>query len=227
MEKKELPNNIEGDVKPKASGPSIRISGFSHKIFGIIKFILGICLLPFVYSLTSAFLDEFGLIQSSLQNYFCAGVISLLVIYLFVWEPAVIYAKGHKILELIFNFFKPLVRVAPYVLPIYTILLFIAYELLSLTVKSDWLLEYFIFLLGFSISMHLIFSAKSIRAKKSDFLKANYIFGFALIYIINIMLLSFFLNLIFKEFSFVNFFNTSFQSAKNIFRDVFRQLFSA
>ncbi len=225
MDKKESPN-IESDFKLKLPGPSNKLSGFSHKAFGIVKFILGVGLLPFVYSSTISFLNESSLIGKSLQEYFWGGIITLLLIYLFVWEPAIIYAKGHKILEVIFNFFKPLVRVAPYVLPIYTIVLFIAYELLSLTVKSEWLIEYFIFLLGLSIALHLIFSAKSIRAKKSDFLKANYIFGFALIYIINLMLLAFCLNLVFKEFSFVNFFNISFQVAKNIFSAVFKQLFS-
>ena len=229
MEKKEFPNNpnnIEGDFKPRISGISNKLSGFSHKAFGIIKFILGVCLLPFVYSATIAFLNESSLIQKSLQNYFWSGVITLLVIYLFVWEPAIIYTRGHRILEVIFNFFKPLVRIAPYVLPVYTIVLFIAYELLSMAVKSEWLLEYFIFLLGLSVALHLIFSAKSIRAKKSDFLKANYIFGFALIYIINLMLLAFCFNLVFNEFSFVRFFNASFQAAANIFSAVFKQLFS-
>lgn len=227
MEKKESPNtNTEADFKPKLFGISSGISGLSRRAFGIIKFILGVCLLPFVYSSTVSFLNEFSLIQKSLQYDFWAGIITLLIIYLFVWEPAIIYTKGHRILEVIFNFFKPLVRVAPYVLPIYTIVLFSAYGLLSIAIKAEWLLEYFIFLLGFSIALHLIFSAKSIRSKKSDFLKANYIFGFALIYIINLIFLAFCLNLIFKEFSFINFFNVSFQVAKNVFNVIFTQLFS-
>lgn len=227
MEKKESPNtNIEADFKPKLFGISSGISGFSRKAFGIIKFILGVCLLPFVYSSTVSFLNESSLIPKSLQYNFWTGIITLLIIYLFIWEPAIIYTKGHRILEIIFNFFKPLVRVAPYVLPIYTIVLFSAYGLLSIAIKAEWLMEYFIFLLGFSIALHLIFSAKSIRSKKSDFLKANYIFGFALIYIINLIFLAFCLNLVFKEFSFVNFFNVSFQVAKDVFSVIFKQLFS-
>jgi len=227
MEKKASPN-IAGNLKPK-------ISGFSGRVFGMIKFILGVCLLPFVYSTSLSFLNEFSLIEKSLQNYFWSGLISLIAIYLFVWEPAIIYAKGQKLLELIFNFFKPLVKVAPYLLPIYTIVLFIVYGILSFVFsagggsafggKSSALINYFIFLFGVSIGLHLIFSAKSLRSRQGDFLKSNYIFGFSFIYIINLLLFAFCLNLLFEKFSFVNFFNNSFQIARSIFAAVFKQLF--
>jgi membrane protease YdiL (CAAX protease family) len=216
------------------SGPP-KIAGFSRRIFAVIKFTLGICLLPVVYSSTVSFLNEFLLIEKTLQNYFWSGVISLLIIYLFVWEPNIIYIKGQKLLEVIFTFFKPLIRVAPYVLPIYTIILFVLYGPLSLIfsakggsaggAKSGALINYFIFLFGLSITLHLIFSAKSIRSKQGDFLKSNYIFGFSLIYIIDLTLLVFILSLIFQKFSFVNFCNISFQTSKAIFEAVFKQLF--
>lgn len=221
MEKKASPkkeNNLNLNIKP-------RISGLSHWFFGIGKFILGISLLPFVYSVSVSFLNEFTLIDKLLQNYFWAGAISLLITYLFIWEPAVIYAGGHKILEVMFNFFKPLVKVAPYLLPIYTIVLAISYIILSGVVKSPNLVSYFIFLLGLSVSLHLIFSAKTLRAKKEDFLKGNYIFGFSFVYIVNLAILSFFLNLMFDKFSFVNFSNQTFQIAKSIFSAVFKQFF--
>jgi hypothetical protein len=217
MDRKESLNK-ETDSRSKGSG-------ISEKVFGIIKFILGLALLPFVYSVSTAFLGEIGAIEKLYQNYFWAGVASLIIIYLLIWEPAIIYAKGHRLVELVFAFFKPLVRVAPFLLPIYTILLFILYGLLSLAIKSDWLLEYSLFLFGATIILHLIFSAKTVRSKKDDFLKANYIFGFSFIYILNIGLLALGLSLIFKGFSFINFSHTAYSLAKNIFHIVFKQLF--
>lgn len=146
MEKKEFPKKeppkAQGDFAPKVlSGIAGKLSDFYNKSFGIIKFILGVCLLPLVYSSTAVFIKEFSLVEGALQDCFWAGIISFLIIYLFVWEPAIIYAKGHKLLELIFNFFKPLVRVAPYLLPIYTIVLFILYTLFALFIKSGWLIK--------------------------------------------------------------------------------------
>jgi hypothetical protein len=236
MAKKEFPEKQapKGKEKPiqndigggGVSGDfSSKISGLSSKIFGIIKFILAIILLPLVYSSVVSFINEFTQIDKGLQQIFYNGIISFLVIYLFIWEPAVIYNKGHKLLEICFSFFKPMVNVAPFLLPIYTILFFIIYGLLALGVKSSWLIEYTLFLIGFSSILHLTFSAKTIRSKKGDFLKANYIFGFSFIFILNLALLALGFSFIFKEFSFVNFCNISFTIFKNIFLAVFKQLF--
>jgi hypothetical protein len=225
MEKKESPKPQAAGPQPQKSGFSQKISGLSNKAFGIIKFTLGICLLSFVYSFTVSLIDELSLIEKSYQVCLWSGVISFLLIYLFVWEPQTIYSRGYKILEVIFNFFKPLVRVAPYLLPIYTIILFLLYILLALFVKGEWLSRYLVFFFGFSIALHLVFSSKTLRAKKEDFLKANYIFGFSFIYIINLAILAMILNLIFNKFSFVNFSNNSFQIAKGVFKAVFGQLF--
>jgi hypothetical protein len=224
MAKKELPDKKLLKEAPLSSEPS-GISGLSSKAFGIIKFILGILLLPFVFSTVVSFLNEFGLLKLALQEIFWSGVVSFLAVYLFIWEPAPIYNKGHKLLEIVFSFFKPMVNVAPFLLPIYTILVFIIYGLLSLMIKSAWLLEYALFLIGFSVILHLVFSAKAIRTKKGDFLKGNYIFGFSFIFILNLVLLASGFSPMFKEFSFVNFCNISFCIAGKIFYAVFKQLF--
>jgi hypothetical protein len=216
MEKKELPNKKEENLPAK-------IPGLSAKAFGVIKFILGICFLPLVYAITVAFLNEFSGTEKAMQNYFWSGAITLLLIYLFVWEPAIIYARGQKLTEIIFAFFKPLVRVAPYLLPVYSIILFFLYWILSYSFKDA--LAYFLFFFGLTTALHLVFSAKTMRAKQGDFLKANYIFGFALIYIINLVLVALLMNFIFPKFSLVNFSNNSFQAAKDIFTALFRQLF--
>ncbi|HTZ11402.1 MAG TPA: hypothetical protein VMD04_03375 [Candidatus Margulisiibacteriota bacterium] len=229
MEKRESlkkePLIPEKDFAPAPSGIGAKLSGLYNKSFGVLKLILGICLLPFVYSSVVSFLNELSLVEKPLQGLFWWGSVSFLGVYLFVWEPAVIYTRGHKLLELIFNFFKPLVRVAPYLLPIYTIVLFLLYGLFSLFTKSGWLIEYTVFLSGFSLILHLVFSAKTLRTKKQDFLKANYIFGFSFIFILNLALLSFCLSTIFKRFSFVDFVNTSFAIARDLFVALFDQLF--
>lgn len=232
MEKKESPqkekNNILGKLKigaEQGSGGGSRLTVFSHRALSIIKFIAGICLLPFVYSVSVSFLNELNAVEKLFRNYFWAGVISFIIIDLFVYEPAIIYNKGQKLLGIVFQFFKPLVRVAPYLLPIYTIALFIAYLIFSPAFKTKEAVGYFILLFSFSLTLHLIFSARSVRSKQGDFLKANYIFGFSFVYIIDLLLLAFCLNVIFNEFSFVNFFNNSFQTGTNIIYAIFKQLF--
>jgi len=229
MEKKEFPKKwVEPKIRPEPRGEPkgpAKLSGISNKIFGIIKLILGLCLLPLVYSATVAFLTQITYIDVTLQDYFWAGVVTLLLVYLFVWEPAIVYEKGHKLLEALFSFFQPLVKVAPYLLPIYTIVLFLLYLILSVFVKEKWLIDYAMFFFGLSIALHLVFAAKSIRSKKGDLLKSNYIFGFSFMYIISLGVISLFLNLIFKDFSFVNFSNSAYSIAGSIFKAIFSQLF--
>ncbi len=224
MEKKEIHKKDSFDKLPEVS-PRPSMAHWLARTLSVIKFILGLCLLAFVYSVSVAFLNEFYGVEHIAQVYFWSGAISFLAVYLFILEPTIIYAKGQKILEAVFKFFAPLVRVAPYVLPIYSIILSLLYLLLSLMISSKNLLYWFMFLLGFTMVLHLVFGAKTLRSKQGDFLKANYIFGFSLVYIINVFLAGFFLNLIFKEFSFVNFSNNTYQIAKDIFAAVFKQLF--
>lgn len=219
----------EGPAQDNFSGLSgdfsNKISGLSSKLFGVIKVLLAVLILPFVYSSIVAFLNEFSQIDKGLQQMFCDGMIVFLAIYLFIWEPAAIYNKGHKLLEIMFSFVKPMVNVAPFLLPIYTILIFIIYGLLSLGIKSSSLIEYTLFAIGFSTILHLVFAAKTIRSKKGDFLKANYIFGFSFIFILNVMLLAFGFSFILAKFSFVDFCSVSFDISRNIFYTVFKQLF--
>jgi hypothetical protein len=226
---KQIPKGKENPARNDFAGLSgdfsSKISGLSSKIFGVVKLILAVIILPFVYSSITSFLNEFTSVGKYLQQIFWNGTITFLAVYLFIWEPAVIYNKGHRLLEVMFSFFKPLVNVAPFLLPIYTILIFIIYGLLSLGVKSSWLIEYMLFWTGFSTVLHLAFSAKTIRSKKGDFLKSNYIFGFSFIFILNLALLASGFSLIFNEFSFVNFCNVTFNIAGNIFHTVFKQLF--
>ncbi len=226
MEKKESPKKIsEPKLKPESKGPA-KPSWISNKVFDMIKLVLGILLLPLVYSCSVAFLNRITFIDASLQNHFWYGVIAFLLVYLFIWEMGRIYEWGHKLLELVFSFFQPLVKVAPYLLPIYTIVVFLVYLILAPFIKEVWLVNYTIFPFGFSFILHLVFSSKSVRLKKGDILKSNYIFGFAFIYIINLGLLALFLNVIFKDFSFVVFCNEAHSIANGIFQAVFAQFFA-
>ncbi len=191
----------------------------------LLKLVLGLSFLTFVYSSTLAFIAEFKNIELKFQKPFWDGLIAFVLVYFFVWEPVKLYQKGQKILEAIFRFMAPLVKVAPYVLPIYTILLFCLYPLFNLLLPNDQTLVYFMFLFGFSIALHLVFGAKSLRTKQGDFLKANYTFGFTLVYMINIVLLGLLLNLVFEKFSFVNFFNAAYTISHDIIVAAVKQVF--
>lgn len=223
MDRKEL---LKKDADFTSSkGKEAPPAGMSAKLFGLIKLILAILLLPFVYSVTVAFLKEFALVDQLSRDTFWLGVAVFLIVYLFVWEPVIIYNKGHQLLEFVFSFFKPLVKVAPYLLPIYTIVLAIALGIAMQINKSPDLMAWAIFLFGFTIALHLVFSAKTLRGKQGDFLRSNYIFGFSFVYILNVSLVAFIFNCVFAKYSFVTFAEQSYRIASGIFSAVFKQLF--
>ncbi len=221
--------DLENDFKPKP--PSVKekvaekFSGATRQVLIGLKFVIGLSLLPFVFSGTGAFLSEFARIESASQRYFWAGVVTFLVAYLFIWEPGFLYTRGQKVLAALFSFFTPLVKVAPSVVPIYTLIVCGLYGIFSLGIKEAWLLDYCMVLSGFFMALHLVFSAKSVRSKKGDFLKSNYIFSFSFIYLINLILFSSCLNLIFQDYSLLHFLNTTYQGAHSVLWAVFKQLF--
>jgi hypothetical protein len=233
MAKKESPNKKEVPKQPKepkskspgSSWKSFASLGISQKIFGIVKFLLGLCLLPCVYAVSAVFALQISAVDPAIQRYFWAGVIAFIVFHIFIAELAIIYDSGHKLLELIFSFFAPLVKVAPYLVPVYTIVLCLVYAILSLFIKSAWLLQYTLFLLGFTTTLHLVFSAKTVRSQEDDFLKGNYIFGFSFIYIVNVGFIALILSFMVASFNFGDFAGRSLALYKYNFYAIFKQLF--
>jgi len=205
-------------IKPK-------IQHLFNRALSILKLILGLCFLTFVYTGSVGFLQELKQADQRLQYDFWSGIIAFVVIYLFFYEPAKIYQKGQKILAIIFKFFAPLVKFAPYVLPVYTIIIFSFYPLVHLFYKSPLVTEYFIFFGGMSLALHLVMTAKSLKSKPGDFLKANYIFGFSLVYILNLLLAAICFQLMLDKFSFYNFFQGSYAGSQRIYHAVFKQIF--
>jgi len=193
------------------------------RFFALIKFILGILLLPFVYGVSLGFLNEFSQVGALVQKSFWRGVCFFVVLHLFIWELTPIFAKGQKLLEFLFVFFKPLLKIGPQLVPIFTLFSFLFYGVASLLVPE--IKMYFIFAAGATIALHLTCSAKSLRSRQKDFLRANYLFGFSFIYIFNLILLGLCLNFISANFSFVDFINLSFAKSQAIFYTVFKQLF--
>lgn len=228
MGRKPLPPNPEDKDIPAPDFVEVRsaprLSGFLQQAFNITKFALGLFLVPFVYAITRSFLEEVnGKIPCDQASFFWYGIVSFLLMHHFIYAGAGFYARGQKILEALFSFFKPLVKVAPYVLPVYSIMLFLVCWPLSLVLKG--VVPVFLSLFGFFLALHLVFSARTMRSKQGDLLRANYLFGFSVVFILNIFAAGFCFNFFFDRFSLISFANRTVQIGAAILRVVFLQLF--
>ncbi len=200
---------------------------FLNNILNVIKLFLGIIFLVPVYALTLSFYHYLFTLDFILANSFLAGIISFLVIFIFIWPPHIIYKTGQQILEKTFKFFVPLVKVASYLLPIYTILIFIIGFFYFYFTNNPKAVIYTIFLIGFTLTLHLVFTAFMLRPMLIELDRiANYIFSFSIIYILNMVLCAWFFMMLNTEFDFVSFFANAYNISEDIYTAVFVQLFS-
>ena len=83
----------------------------------------------------------------------------------------------------------------------------------------------FIFLIGFSLTFHLVITIDFLKTKQPDLIKTGYLLSLTLIYIVNLSVIALILSLIFPDISFLNFIRTSLESACNIYSAIVRQFF--
>ena len=213
----------------------------------IIKFIIGVLIMPVAYAATRAFYGNFILIKevAAHLNYFTWGIVSYAVLHLLFYKPAYLYVLGHEAVHAgmawIFGgkikSFKVsgeggsvgtdktnfIIELAPYFIPIYTIIATVIYFVVSRSYPTDS--SVFLFLIGFTLSFHIVATVETMKVKQPDIVKSGYLFSIVLVYIINIIIISVIFGLAFDGFSIKKFFLDMLGGSKYIYVAAIRQLF--
>ena len=129
-------------------------------------------------------------------------------------------------MRFLFGFFSPLVKVAPYLLPIYSILVISCFLILKLAFSLNPGANIFLFFISSSLTFHLVITAEELRDKEVGLARANYFFGFTIIYLVNILMLAAGLHFMFDKFSFLEFLSQAGSGSLVIYQNIFRQLFA-
>ncbi|MDP8264712.1 MAG: hypothetical protein P9M12_04445 [Candidatus Aceula lacicola] len=195
------------------------------KLVQAVKFLLFLVLIPLIVGMTVAFVRQVAGLTEGQYLYFVWGMASYLILHFFVYEPEPVYRYGKSLVADVFRFLDPLVEVAPLVLPIYSIVFLILFYFTSFFFKEIDLSHYYLFLISFTFAMHMIFTARDLRAQDQMAFKPNYFFSIALVYVINVVIIALMLNLIFPTFSFVEFFKKTSQISSSMYGTTFKQLF--
>lgn len=216
----------------------------------LLTVIAGVILLPLAITVSKTFyyqLAGISIFDSRNQVYFLWGVASYVVIYIFFFKLNFIYNFGHEATHVIStwlsfgkaknmkvsgkggsvqttksNFF---INISPYFIPIYTICLCLCYLIISKFAEIAAYAPYFIFLIGFTLAMHIVLTVDALKVSQPDLIKTGYLFSLSLIYVINIIAVAFVISLIFKGFSFMDFFMQFYLETKEVYILIFRQLF--
>jgi len=195
------------------------------KALSILKFVLAILLLPVVISVTVSFLENISALSRNISSAFGWGVISYLILHILLYEPTQVFDTGKKLTEKTIGFLSPWMKAAGFCLPIFTLLSFVVYYFASLIWKQYELFPYFVFLASFTFTMHMVFTANSLKKKQPGWLKENYFVSIFSIYIVNILIIALAFSFLYHEFSLSVFFARLGDVAGAIYTASFRQLF--
>jgi len=194
-------------------------------LFRIVKFFIGLCLVPACAGVTVAFYhDLLGPIKS--QLWFLAGFGVFLLLFAIFQHPIKSYVFGHELTHafwiLLFrgevtgfsasstggkvegtkgNFF---IALSPYFFPIYTILLIGLYFLGKLFWEPQQFTAAFVFLIGFTWAFHIILTVSTLIKGQTEVKKNGYLFSLTIIYVMNVIVLGLVLTFISPDFHFTD-----------------------
>ncbi|MBU1887642.1 MAG: hypothetical protein KKB46_00400 [Candidatus Omnitrophica bacterium] len=218
-------------------------------IVKIFSFILSILLIPACAAFTISFYRGVtgisGISGSGLI--FILGAFSYSVLHLILFKLDFLYVLGHEVMHAIATFVSGgkvlgmkvsgkegsvktttpnlFIMLAPYLVPVYVVMLALLYFVFSFFTDAARFSGYFIFFTGFTLMFHLVYTAESIREKQSDLMKAGYFFSISLIYIVNIVIVYLIISFLFPKILFFDFISASFEKSKQFYYSFWRQLF--
>jgi len=200
----------------------LNLVSFKKNFLFLLRWITFLLLLPFSYFLS---LNILNILKNSEFFTFIKGCILYTFLFIF-FSPIHFLFKINKIInESIFKFFSPLMKVSPFLFPSLLLIMSILFKILILFFK-EISVSWFLFLLGFLYSNHLLISVTSFK-KDKPFINIDYLFNFLFIFIFSTLFLLLCLRICISDFSLISIINSSISSYLSFLKMVFSQLFSS
>lgn len=218
-------------------------------VFKILRFLASIALIPVCVAVTMSFYKGIFAIKSISESglIFILGALSYSLWHSLLFKLDFLYVLGHEAMHAVSTIFSGgsvkgvkveakegsvktttpnfFVILAPYLVPVYTVFVGVLYFALSFFINVGRYSKLFIFLVGFTLMFHLVYTAESIKQRQSDLIKTGYLFSISLLYIVNLAIVFGIISLLFKEISFVDFLSASYEKARLFYYSFWRQLF--
>ncbi len=193
--------------------------------------ILGIILLPATFSITAVVLRRLFTCQDLVPNValFFIGFVSHLIFFLAFRKPMTAYIFGHEMTHALWVLLfrgkvksikvtknsgsvtatkiNPLIILAPYFFPLYTLLVIGLWLLASCLYPVQKYFPVAVFLIGFTWSFHLLLNLYILRESQHDIRAAGRVFSAVLIYTLNIFILGIIITFVSRSLTYVSFFD--------------------
>ena len=152
------------------------------------------------------------------------GMLSFLLVFLFVHRFWGVYEFGQKIISGIFKFAAPLDRVIAYLLPFYPTLMLIIFFIVSGLLQIKSYDHYFVFFAGFLIAMHVVLVAQELQEQEKSVFKPAYFFLMSIVFIANVLWIMLFFDFLIKDFSLPQFIHANFIDIRDFFKEVAQKI---
>ncbi|MFH0753916.1 MAG: hypothetical protein V2A70_05060 [Candidatus Omnitrophota bacterium] len=195
------------------------------RIMVVLKFIAAALLLPLVIATVLALEVGVGELHPGIAQAVITGTIAYVLMKFFVYDFDAVYKFGQSVVGSCFQFLKPVMNFAPYVIPIYTLIVIIVYVIMNALNKLGTFEPLFAGVIAFTFAMHIILTAQDLYKKDNVLGKPNYFFSMGLIFIVDVFLMVMLFSLAGKGLSFIQFFNNLSATSCEIYIAVFKQLF--
>ena len=193
----------------------------SHNLKKATKFLLLIIFLPFTLIFVKNSLSI--LIKIPGITYFFLGAGVYCFFYIFLDELKFLFEWNRKMVEKIFPFFHPFIKVAYFTIPFLVLLISTVQMFLKLQTKIV-LDSALLILMGFFSALHIILSCSVLKPKKGTFLEINYLFNLTFIFLISSCIILAALKPFFT-LSIVNIFDITSSELKTLLVALYTQLF--
>ncbi|MDA3926304.1 MAG: hypothetical protein PF904_16545 [Kiritimatiellae bacterium] len=184
------------------------------KKFKVLRFMLGLTLLPICIAATLSVLEAINAANSSSSMFsketiaLFSGYLVWLGIWFFLPRPAKSYILAHELTHAISGFLfgakvsnlnvsskggsvsltktNLWIILSPYFIPFYTIIIIVAYLITGIFINPVPLKLLWVFLVGFTWSFHACFTLNSLMIRQPDIHMYGRIFSYVIIYCLNL-----------------------------------------
>lgn len=185
-----------------------------------LKFFIGLALLPMCYGYSIEFLKIIAVgYKNPVPSWglLAGGALTYILMHIILPKPMLLHIFGHELTHAFFaklfgwkvkdikvssngghaklsgsNF---IVTLAPYFFPFYSFIVLMIYILAILTGYDTYIYPYFLFLTGFTLSLHILMTIVSVKTDQPDIKEGGLVFSIPLIYLGNLLTIALLLRL--------------------------------
>ncbi len=213
-----------------------------------LRWVLGVALLPVDAAYSAAFTEALLGIRrvGAAQTYFLLGITGYLAFHALVTVPSRAYVLGHELTHaaaawvsggkvtsmkvgskrgsVTTNRLTALVALAPYLVPVYSILWAVGFGIVGMFQDTSRWTPAFFFGLGATLTFHLVFTVSALKQKQSDLETVGPLLGLGLIFLCNLVLVMGAISLVTPQVRFGSFLLDGLHRSRALYQQIISQL---